>query len=380
MPKTLKIGFVLDDTIDSSDGVQQYVLCLGAWLAGLGHEVHYLCGQSARRDYIVHSLSRNIKVKFNGNRLSIPLPAKNSAIKALLAKEKFDVLHVQMPYSPWLAGKIIKAASTSKTAIIGTFHILPIGHLAAAASRGLALACRSSLASIDQVLAVSQPAAVFAKARFGLSCTVVPNVFQFHKFQNLTPAFDKNQPLTIVFLGRLVKRKGCQHLLNAALQLSNHRAANFKLVIAGRGPEAAKLQRFVAKHELKNLVEFSGFIAESGKPKLLAGADIAVFPSTGGESFGIVLLEALAASRGAVLAGNNPGYAGLMQGHEDQLFDPKNSAQLSAKLAYFMDEPGLRRQASAWQKQRAKAYDVNLIGPKIIDIYKNALNKRSVVR
>ena len=115
--KKLKVGLVLDDSLDRNDGVQQYVRALGGWLADQGHTVHYLAGQSRADGKTVHSLSRNVNVRFNGNRLSMPLPANAGPIKALLAKEKYDVLHVQMPYSPLMAGKVISNAGPDTAAL-----------------------------------------------------------------------------------------------------------------------------------------------------------------------------------------------------------------------------------------------------------------------
>ena len=109
--KRLKIGFVLDDSLDVPDGVQQYVLTVGAWMKGQGHDVHYLVGQTDRNDIPnVHSMSKNIKVRFNKNRMTMPLPTSVKAIAAILQREQFDILHVQMPYSPFMAGRLIKAA------------------------------------------------------------------------------------------------------------------------------------------------------------------------------------------------------------------------------------------------------------------------------
>src|SRR5688572_33467442 len=121
----LKVGLVLDGSLDKTDGVQQYVLILGKWLASEGHEVHYLVGETERTDLPnIHSLTRNVSVRFNKNRMSTPLPANLRPIRRLLQQEQFDVLHVQVPYSPVLAGRIIKAAD-ARTAVVGTFHILP---------------------------------------------------------------------------------------------------------------------------------------------------------------------------------------------------------------------------------------------------------------
>jgi phosphatidyl-myo-inositol alpha-mannosyltransferase len=125
----MKIAFALDDTLDTPDGVQQYVLSLGSWLAAQGHNVHYLVGNTTRNDVTnVHPLSRNWKVRFNGNRMSIPLPVSRHKLRAFLAEQQFDVLHVQVPYSPFLAGQLMRAAPAS-TAIIGTFHILPYSRM-----------------------------------------------------------------------------------------------------------------------------------------------------------------------------------------------------------------------------------------------------------
>ena len=110
----MKIGLVLDDTLDTPDGVQQYVLQVGAWLTDQGHEVHYLVGQTARTDIPnLHSLSRNLKVRFNGNRMSMPLPASRRKLRAFLQEMQFDVLHVQVPYSPFMAGRLLSVAPAS---------------------------------------------------------------------------------------------------------------------------------------------------------------------------------------------------------------------------------------------------------------------------
>src|SRR6266542_3842098 len=120
-----KIAFVLDDSLDTPDGVQQYILTVGTWFAHLGHEVHYIVGETKRTDVPnVHSIGRNVKARFNHNRMSIPLPVSKKVIHRLLAEQEFDVVHVQMPFSPMLGGRVVKAASP-QTAVVGTFHIAP---------------------------------------------------------------------------------------------------------------------------------------------------------------------------------------------------------------------------------------------------------------
>jgi len=100
----LKIGLVFDDSLDSSDGVAQYVKDLGGWLSGQGHEVSYLVGETKLTEWRggkVYSLSKNQAVYFNGNRLSVPLPANSRRIRELLNAKNFDIMHVMVPYSPF---------------------------------------------------------------------------------------------------------------------------------------------------------------------------------------------------------------------------------------------------------------------------------------
>src|SRR3972149_1396007 len=109
-PKKLSIGFLYDDTLDSTDGVAQYVKTLGAWLSGQGHKVCYLVGQTQLKDWAggkVYSLARNQKISFNGNILSISLLSRKGQIRKVLGQEELDILHVQVPYSPFMAKRVL---------------------------------------------------------------------------------------------------------------------------------------------------------------------------------------------------------------------------------------------------------------------------------
>ncbi len=380
-PRTsLKVGFVLDDSLDTPDGVQQYVLTVSAWLKAQGHDVHYLVGQTQRTDIPqLHSLSRNVKVRFNRNRMSMPLPASRSKLRALLQKEQFDVLHVQLPYSPFLAGRIITAAP-KHTAIVGTFHIAPHSLIVRAANVLLRFMTRRSLHHIDAVMSVSPVAQIFAKQTFGIQSSVVPNTIDLSPYSaSLAKQFPKYANVnTIVFLGRLVDRKGCQFLLQAIarMQADGGVQAPYKVVICGKGPLEAELKAFVKQHNIDDIVEFVGFIDEADKPRYMASSDIAIFPSTGGESFGIVLLESMAASRGVVLAGDNPGYASVMANRQQALFDPKNTQALADILRGYLNDPLARKTARLWQQQEVQKYDVQAVGAQIIEQYNTALHKR----
>jgi phosphatidylinositol alpha-mannosyltransferase len=366
LKEQLKIGFVLDDTLDTPDGVQQYVLTLGKWMSEQGHEVHYLVGESKRVDIEnVHSLARNIKVRFNQNRLSIPLPANKKKVAVLLERLDLDVLHIQMPYSPLMAGFVMHAAP-AKTKIIGTFHIVPASWLQTAGARSLQLLSRNTLKLFDEVIAVSTAAETFAKTVFGIDSVVLPNVVDTKQFEHAP--LQRDVP-TIVFLGRLVERKGCLYLLKAVKTLKRIHSANFEVIIGGKGPLLDDLKAYAHKHSLKN-VRFLGFVDENDKPSLLAGADIAVFPSTGGESFGIVLIEAMAAGARVVMGGDNVGYRTVLGEHPDLLIDPKDNKAFANRLAHFLEFEQARIDASTWARKAVKQYDVAFVGAKIIELYR----------
>jgi phosphatidylinositol alpha-mannosyltransferase len=362
----LKIGLVLDDTLDTPDGVQQYVLTLGRWLTRQGHEVHYLVGETKNRDdKNIHSIARNIKVKYNQNRLSTPLPTSKKLIKAKLKELNLDIIHIQTPYSPLFAGRVISLASP-KTKIIGTFHVAPINLMHQIGARALRLMSRQTLKQFDQMMAVSLVAANFARRAFGLEAVVVPIGINSKALKH-KPVINKTP--TIVFLGRLVERKGCQYLLKALAQLQKQYKGKYQVIIGGRGPLKAKLEGYVISYKLKN-VKFIGFVEEADKPALLASADIAVFPSTGGESFGISLIEPMIAGARVVLGGDNVGYRGVLGANPELLINPKDTSAFANRLQYFLENKLARQKVAKWGKETAKQYDIEAIGPKIVSVYR----------
>lgn len=374
----MKIGFVLDDSLDKADGVQQYIITLGAWFVSRGHEVHYLVGQTERTDIKnIHSLSRNIQARFNQNRVSTPLPAPKTKVKQLLEDEKFDVLHVQMPFSPLLAAKIVSAA-LPETAIIGTFHIIPFSKLESLATTTLGLVLRRTINRFDATYSVSLPAQQFAKKAFGINTTVLPNAVHVSRFAAAKP-FPQyaDKTITIVFLGRLVERKGCMALLKAvALLNTQQKLSRVRVLICGKGPLLSSLESFVKRSKLGHVVHFVGFVNEDDKARYLSSADIAVFPSTGGESFGIVLIEAMAAGSKVVLGGDNVGYRSVLGQKSDQLVNPNNSVDFAKTLLHFISNKRAQDAANKWQQQQISQYDVKVVGAHLLSSYEANIAKR----
>jgi phosphatidyl-myo-inositol alpha-mannosyltransferase len=373
----LKVGFVFDDSLDSYDGVAQYVKTLGSWLDKEGHSVRYLVGQTKMQQWSggkVYSLARNQRVVFNKNRLSIPLPTSRGRITAVLQQEKFDVLHVQVPYSPFMAQQVVQAADSS-VAVIGTFHVLPANVVAKAGSHFLRLMYGKSLSRFDEIVSVSPAAAEFARKAFGIETPILPNVIDLSGYKELSKRVVKKNVPHIVFLGRLVDRKGCGLLLKAFARL-HQKHPTAVLTIAGEGPELERLKRYTRQHALSEFVDFRGFVSENIKPALLASADIACFPSLYGESFGIVLLEAMASGAGIVLGGDNPGYRSVLGKKPQLLIDPRDTEALVGRLELLINDQALAGSLHKWQTAEIKQYDTAIVGQKLLGLYNQAIAKR----
>ena len=410
--KSLVVGLVLDDGLDAPDGVQQYVLTVARELEARGHEVHLIASATARTDLDrLHVLGRNLRVRFNGNVLSSPLPTRRGDIGALLDEVRFDVLHVQLPHSPFMAGRLVRRVPDD-VAVVGTFHILPESPVVGVGTRALGLLERRALRRFDEVMAVSAPAARFARSSFGVAAVVVPNPVDIDRFPappprgapdeagalatsaergartehgasaahdgGDAPAATGDRPLRVVFLGRLVARKGPRELVDAAAYVVDHRLVSrpWSLTLAGTGPLADDLRRRIAYAGLTDRVDLPGFVAEDAKAALLADADLVVLPSTGGESFGISVVEAMAAGGGPVLAGDNPGYRSTMAGLEDQLVAPCDRAAFGHALARWLLDDDARARATERQRAAAHRFAVGAVVDEVEATYRRALATR----
>lgn len=371
----MKIGLVIDDSLDRTDGVQQYVLTLGKWLTDTGNDVHYLTSQTSRNDIPnIHSLAPNLRLRFNQNKVGTPLPAPAKPIRQLLADQTFDVLHFQLPHSPLLSGKIIKYAPVN-TALVGTFHILPYSNLQKTAAKILAKIIARDLAKFKIIMSVSEPAQNFAKQCFNIDSVVVPNAIDFKKFTSIDNTKQKSNNNKIVYLGRMVPRKGVLQLIKAFNHANRKSSSSWNLIIAGEGPLIERAKSLAKTLTLSDKVKFIGFIEESKKAQLLNSANIAVFPSISGESFGIVLIEAMAAGSEIVIGGDNPGYRSVLGKWDDCLFAPKNTLEFGDQLALLMSDANLRRKIGKQQQSYVDKFNIQVVGKQIMNVYKQAVGK-----
>jgi phosphatidylinositol alpha-mannosyltransferase len=135
------------------------------------------------------------------------------------------------------------------------------------------------------------------------------------------------------------------------------------------------MKAYVKAHGLGKMVEFVGYVSEDDKPHYLASADVAVFPSLSGESFGIVLIEAMAAGAGVVIGGNNPGYRSVLGEGVPMLFNPKDTKTLADLIQTLYEDPRAAANIHRSQQQLVQQYDVAKVGPKLVSYYQAAIAK-----
>ena len=380
-----RIAFVFDDTLDVLDGVQQHIVTLGKELARRGHDVHYLVGQTEHSPVPnTHAMSRNVMVRANGNRMRIPLPASRRLIARTLAEGGFDILHVQAPYSPFMAGRVLEAASPD-TGVVATYHIAVSDPLSAVGGMTLGAINAHTHRRIDEVIAVSDVAARYAAITAHTRARVIANPVDVRMMRDRAAAADNGTLNSdtvaphIVFLGRFVKRKGADILLDAIEYGEQHRLfpVGTHVTMAGKGPLLDACRHRAAGFDTP--ITFTGFIEESAKPALLRSADVAVFPATGGESFGIVLLEAIAYGATVTLAGDNPGYHSTLLGDTDALFPVhgRDAARILAeRIARAINDTTWAKQVHAREALLLDRYDVRTIADQVEQVYMQAIAKR----
>lgn len=349
----MTIGIVLDDSLDRSDGVQQAVLAVGDKLSQKGHEVHYIVSKTVRDDIKnIHSVANYLPLKFNGNSIRTPQPASGRKIRKLFRDVKFDALYVQMPFSPFLAGKVINKAPID-CKIVGEFHILPYNFIAKYGTYVIGRLSKIYTRKFSHFFAVSKPAKKFLDKSYGVNSTLLPNPVNYKFFNSFSR---KNHPNKIVFVGRFEERKGVKQLVHAFEKMNNDEA---ELVLCGDGPMMNEIKSYISKKNLN--VKLLGFVTNEQKAEQLAEATVAVFPSTSGESFGIVLTEAMSAGAGVTLGGNNPGYNSVLGDWPETLFNPDDIEEFTMKLSIFLKDEKLRNKFGKMQYEAVKKYDIEKV-------------------
>jgi phosphatidylinositol alpha-mannosyltransferase len=227
---------------------------------------------------------------------------------------------------------------------------------------------RSILKYIDAFTAVSDAAAEYISSISQEEVTLIPNGIDIDKF---APKDTNRDPHTIVYIGRLEKRKGVRYLLDAFRQVQSEQPKS-RLIIAGDGPEREKLEDLVDEYNL-NQVEFLGYVDDATKIKLLQSTTVFCSPAIYGESFGIVLLEAMSA-HAVTVAANNPGYTSVLKDKGTlSLVNVKDTGEFARRLLFMMNDRDVRKLWLDWATTYVTQFKYKHVADMYLDVYKKSL-------
>ncbi len=368
----MKVGLVSPYDFASPGGVNDHVRHLAVQLQQLGHETR-IFAPSSRADVDFDSarfyrIGTPIAIPVNDSvaRITLSFHLANQ-VAAIVADEGFDVLHFHEPLMPALPITMLRM---SNTANVGTFHAFARSNVGYFYGRPL---LQPYLEHLHRAIAVSEPARAFVQRYFpAFPMRVIPNGVDVSVYRpGLAPIRHlRDECLNVLFVGRLEKRKGLGDLLRAYRAMSM-RIPQTRLIIVGDGPLRGRVESYVARHRLPNVV-VAGYVPDSVKPRYYNSADIFCAPATGAESFGIVLLEALASGL-PVVATEVPGYMSVLESGRDSVtVQPKNWRELAASLVILARDAELRRRLSDYAIQKARRYSWELVASEVIEVYQEA--------
>jgi phosphatidylinositol alpha-mannosyltransferase len=372
----MKIGIVCPyNMFQFAGGVQEVVVNLHKYLSEKGHDVKIITPRPRAHydevgdEYILVGRSAKMNTPFN-TMVDVGFEADGDEIQAILDEEQFDVIHFHEPWVPLLSRQIL---SRSTSVNIATFHAkLPESLLSKSIVSSVGPYTKSILKYIHAYTAVSPAAAEHLQSMTDEHIEIIPNAIELDRFSTYT-APKKSTKKSIVYLGRLEKRKGVEHLLYAYAKLRES-YDDVELKIGGNGVKKNSLQKIVEQYEIPD-VSFLGYIAEEDKVQLLAGADVFCTPALYGESFGIVLLEAMAVGT-PVIGGNNSGYASVMTGKGRlSLVNPLSTDDFTQRLELFLYDDDVRALWKKWAKETVAAYDFTVIADHYEKVYKKAVKQ-----
>jgi phosphatidylinositol alpha-mannosyltransferase len=367
----MKIGIVSPYAYPRPGGANSYVRETYSRLTQLGHEVRIITApwgdDPPAKDVI--QIGRAMAIPFNGSIGRITLSLRLEwLISRMLDRERFDIIHHHEPFVPFLSFQILDSA---KCPNVATFHAFGGFSFSYWAGR---IALDRYMNKLDERIAVSSAARHFVSTYFPGEYRIIPNGVDvdFYAHARPFPEF-KDGKVNILFVGRTEPRKGAMYLMKAYAKIKP-RYPDTRLIVVGRGPEMGDLRRFVHSHKLAD-VFFAGRVEDSDKASFYRTSDIFVAPSTGQESFGIVLLEAMAAGC-AVVASDIHGYKRVVQRNVSGLLvEPKDPDALADALERLIREPQTRRALGEAGAERAPEYDWNHVTGELVRVYEQAIGR-----
>lgn len=378
----MKIALVSPYDFAFPGGVTNHICALEREFTKMGHQVRVIAPASQAASSIDDKLipiGKPRPVPTSGSIARVTLsPWLSSRIKAVLERENFDIIHLHEPLMPMLCTTVLRL---SKAANIGTFHASSVQSsyqfMGYNFGRPLSTALlRRWFRRLDGKIAVSEPAMNYVSKYFDGYYNIVPNGIDLEHFSPDVSPLDKfrDGKINILFVGRLEKRKGLNYLLKAYRRVKAEFPES-RLIIVGPGTRLRhKYEKEVMQCRLKDVV-FVGYASYDDLPRYYRTADIFCAPATGWESFGMVLLEAMAVGT-PIVASNIEGYASVVtHGVEGLLVPPKDEEKLAQALLSLMSDEALRKQMGARGKLKAQDYGWERIARRVLAYYESVLSE-----
>ena len=370
----MKIGLVSPYDYSFPGGVVNHIAHLAHYFIQGGHEVKIIApclrkGTSYFEEEVT-AVGRPFPIPASGSVARVPLsPWLPSQVGKNLDKEKFDILHLHEPFMPMISlGALLKSNCIN----VGTFHACHNRHLGYWVGRPI---LKKWLNRLHGKIAVSKPALDFVGRHLPGDYRIIPNGVDVEHFSPDGPLREEfaDGKLNVLFVGRLEKRKGLRNLLHACSEVKRH-FPNFRLIVVGPGTRLRPgYERLIEKMHLADVV-FTDFVSSAELPSYYRSADIFCVPATGGESFGIVLLEAMASGK-PIVATDIEGYASVLaHGEEGLLVPPADEEALALALLSLLSDESLRHQMGVKGRIKAEKYSWANVAQQVMDYYASLLS------
>ncbi len=372
----MKIGIVSPYAYPRPGGANSYVRESYEELRRLGHEVRIITapwGDDPPAQDVIQ-IGQALAVPFNGSVGRVTLSLRLEwLVSRMLERERFDIIHHHEPFVPFLSFQILDSARCPNVA---TFHAF--GGFSISYWLGRIILDRY-MNKLDARIAVSSAARHFVSQYFPGDYRIIPNGVDVDFYANARPFPEfRDGKVNILFVGRLEPRKGAMYLLRAYAKVKA-RCPQSRLIIVGRGPQLGEMRRFVRSEKLGD-VFFAGRVDDGDKARFYKTADIYVAPSTGQESFGIVLLEAMAAGC-AVIASDIHGYKKVVQRNVSGLLvEPKETDALADAILRLATDTELRSRLGDAGARRAPEFDWKHVTTQLVEVYEQVIAGASAGR
>lgn len=377
----MKIGLVSPYDWSYPGGVRDHILHLSEQFIKMGHDVRILAPGPGTKGKLseshIYNLGRTIPLPINGSIARITfVPDLTWRVRRVLRREHFDVIHIHEPLVPGLSLTVLRL---SRTMTVGTFHAF--ARPAMTSTSYLAYAStypflRRYFRRLAGRIAVSNAAYQFISRYFPGDYRIIPNGIDPQRFNpQIAPLSEfMDDKWNILFVGRFERRKGAKYLLRA-IPAIREQHPNTRFIFVGEGRLRSGFQRFVERAGWPDVV-FTGYVSDEDLPHYFASAHVFCAPATGGESMGIVLLEAMASGT-PVVASNIAGYVSVVaSGMDGLLTTPRNSEELASAVSSLLENEPLRQRFIHAGLLKARDYAWPQIARRIMDYYCWLLDQR----